>query len=202
MAGPARADRGTASRLFVSLDPPPAARRAAAEWGRTVARGVPGLRPVRPEAIHLTLAFLGSMPAEGIENLVDAIESVARPVPALETGAPVWLPKRRPRALALGLDERTGILDALRADLVREIGRKTGWEPDRATFLPHLTVARAGRSFRTAGKSPGAAPGLRFDPCSITLFRSLLEPSGARYEPLFVLPLPSSVAEEDGPGDA
>lgn len=189
-----------ASRMFVSLDPPAGARRAAAEWGREVARKIPGLRPIEPDAIHLTLAFLGSTPAESIERLVIAIETVARPVPALETGASVWLPKRRPRALAVELDEPTGTLDSLRADLVREIGRETGWEPDRTGFLPHLTVARAGRSFRPPKEGPGAAPALRFDPCSITLFRSLLEPAGARYEPLFVLPLPPSPADEDGPG--
>lgn len=183
--------------MFVSLDPPPEARRAAAEWGQTVAREIPGLRPIGPDAIHLTLAFLGNMPDDRIAHLVKAIEEVARPVPALETAGSVWLPKRRPRALALELDGRTGILGALREDLVRELGRETGWGPDRAGFLPHLTVARTGRSFRLAGADPGAAPALRFEPCSITLFRSLLEPSGARYEPLFVLPLVPSPGDED-----
>ena len=188
--------------MFVSLDPPPETRRAMAEWGSAVARGMPGLRPIDPEAMHLTLAFLGSMPTDSVERLVSAIERVARPVPALETGVVVWLPKRRPRALALELVEPTGALDALRRDLIREIGRETGWEPERKGFLPHLTVVRAGRSLRVPGQIPVPAPTLRFEPDSITLFRSLLGPSGARYEPLFVLPLPPSPTDDRGRQDA
>lgn len=202
MAKTGKGARRDGIRLFIALDPPVAARLASAEWGKAVARRIPGLTPIGPETIHLTLAFLGSMPADSIEHLVSAIEGVARPVPALETGACVWLPKRRPRALALELDERTGGLDSLRGDLIREIGRETDWSSNRTGFLPHLTVARAARSFRVPAEIPVPVPTLRFEPDSITLFRSLLEPSGARYEPLFVLPLPPSPADEGHPQGA
>ena len=187
-------------RLFVSLDPPVEARRRAAEWGRAVARAERGLRPVRADAIHLTLAFLGTLPAGQVEVLDEAIERVGRTAPELETGGPLWLPRRRPRALALEVREPTGGLESLRANLVAEIGRASGWKPDRPGFLPHLTVARAGRGFRPSPGRLEPAPPLRFRPQAITLYRSHLEPEGARYESLFSLPLdPRAIGGEDQP---
>ena len=186
-----RASRGERSgiRIFVSLDPPAWARREAADWGRSAARANRGLRPVPAEAIHLTLAFLGTM-SEGDAGVVaEVIEGTAREVEGVESGAPIWLPKRRPRVLALELREPSGSLDALREDLVGEIGLRTGWAPERSSFLPHLTVGRAGRAFRPAPGELEPAPDLRFDPVAITLYRSHLEPSGASYERLYSLPL-------------
>lgn len=175
--------------MFISLDPPPAARQEAADWGRMAARANRGLRPVQAGAIHLTLAFLGSMPAGEAGAVAEAIERSARAVRGIEGGAPVWLPKRRPRALALELRDQSGELVALRQDLVDQLGRLTGWEPERRSFLPHLTVGRAGRRFRPAPSLPEPSPTLSFDPESITLYRSHLEPAGARYEAIFTLPL-------------
>lgn len=185
--------------MFVSLDPPVDARREAAGWGRLVARSEPGLRPIGEEAIHLTLAFLGTVSSERVGALVGAIERTARPVPGIEGGAPVWLPRRRPRALALELRDQTGVLEALRADLIGELGQAIGWQPERSGFLPHLTVARAGRGFRPSGTALEVAPALRFEPEAITLYRSHLDPEGARYEPLFSLPVGPGSIDPDGP---
>lgn len=175
--------------MFVSLDPPVGVRREAAEWGRLASGAARGLRPVPPEAIHVTLAFLGTTPIGQIGAVSEAIDSSARPVEPIEAGAPVWLPGRRPRALALELREPKGELTALREDLVERIGIATGWKPERSGFRPHLTVGRAGRGFRPSGVDLGPAPALRFTPESITLYRSHLEPTGARYESLYTLPL-------------
>ena len=186
-------------RLFISLDPPAPARREVAEWGRLAARADPGLRPIGLEAIHLTLAFLGTLPSELTGAISEAIERVGRAVPGIEGGAPIWLPKRRPRALAIEIREERGILAEMRADLVSELGRETGWQPERRGFLPHLTVARASRDFRPSGVVPDPTPSLAFDAESITLYRSHLDSSGARYEALFSLPLPPSESDGDHP---
>ncbi len=186
-------------RLFVSLDPPAPARREAAEWGRLAARCNPGLRPIAPEAIHLTLAFLGTLPSDLTGAISQAIVRVGRAVPGIEGGAPIWLPKRRPRALAIEIREGKGILAEMRADLVTELTRETDWRPERRGFLPHLTVARAGRGFRTSGVLLDPTPSLSFGAESITLYRSHLNPSGARYEALFSLPLPPSESDRQHP---
>ena len=181
--------------MFISLDPPATTRREAAAWGRLAARANRGLRPVEADAIHLTLAFLGTVPTGQTQAIAEAIERTGRPVEGVESGAPIWLPRRRPRALALELREQAGVLDALRAGLVEELGHRIGWKPDRPGFLPHLTVGRAGRGFRPSHSLPEPAPSLRFDPESITLYRSHLEPAGARYEAIYTLQLSSGPRE-------
>jgi 2'-5' RNA ligase len=177
--------------MFISLDPPTAVKQEAAAWGRLAARANPGLRVVTPESIHLTLAFLGPVPTGDVGKVAEAIERSARAVARVEGGVPVWLPKRRPRALALEIREPGGTLDALRAGLIRELGPMLGWSPERSGFLPHLTVCRAGRGFRPSHDPLEPAPELRFDPEAITLYRSHLEPGGARYEAVYTLPLDS-----------
>ena len=183
--------------MFISLDPPAATRREVAQWGRLAARANRGLRPVESDAIHLTLAFLGTVPTDETGAIAEAIELSGRPVEGVESGAPIWLPRRRPRVLALELREPVGVLDALWAGLVEELGHRIGWKPDRPGFLPHLTVGRAGRGFRPSPSLPEPALALRFDPESITLYRSHLDPAGARYETIYSLPLGSTPRETE-----
>ena len=177
------------ARMFISLDPPPETREEAAAWGREVARTRRGLRPMAPDSIHLTLAFLGTRPVAEIDLLAEAIEGAAREVGELRGGAPLWLPKRRPRVLALEVREAAGSLEGLRSGLIEGLAVRTGWEPERRSFLPHLTVGRAGRGFRPGRAELPPAPALRFSPQTITLYRSRLDPEGARYEPLYTAPL-------------
>lgn len=177
------------ARMFVSLDPPSGAREEAAAWGREVTRTNRGLRPVSPASIHLTLAFLGTRPLAEVGLMAEAIDRALREVGELEGGAPLWLPKRRPRALALEVREASGSLEELRSDLVEGLGSLTGWEPERRGFLPHLTVGRASRGFRPNRGGLPPVPALRFLPEAITLYRSQLDPEGARYESLYTAPL-------------
>lgn len=175
--------------MFISLDPPPETREEAAAWGREAARTRRGLRPIPPESIHLTLAFLGSRPIAEVGLLAEATEGALRKVGELVGGAPLWLPKRRPRVLALEIREVAKSLEELQSRLVEDLAIRTGWEPERRTFLPHLTVGRAGRGFRPGRDELPPPPDLRFLPEAITLYRSRLGTEGARYEPLYTAPL-------------
>ena len=62
-----------------------------------------------------------------------------------------------------------------------------GWhEPEARPYLPHVTVARVRGEAAHAphGSALPEPPELVFDGAALTLFRSRLHPSGARYEPL------------------
>ncbi|MBU3691602.1 MAG: RNA 2',3'-cyclic phosphodiesterase [Solirubrobacterales bacterium] len=177
------------ARMFISLDPPPVAREEAAAWGREVARTTQGLRPIPPGSIHLTLAFLGTRPLAEVDLLAEAIDHALREVGEIQGGAPLWLPKRRPRALALEVREASGRLEELRSGLVQRLGTLAGWQPERRGFLPHLTVGRAGRGFRPGRAGLPPTPSLGFLPEAITLYRSHLDSEGARYESLYTAPL-------------
>ena len=101
--------RGATARLFVAVDPPEAVREALAVWARDAAAGLgcvcaKGRQPLRlldPEALHLTLCFLGSRPVAEIEAIGSALSACAAHTGELSVGAPLWLPPRRPRALAV-----------------------------------------------------------------------------------------------------
>ena len=106
--------RGATARLFVAVDPPLEVLEELAEWARratagitqaTSGRGGPGPRLLDPRLLHLTLCFLGSRPVADVQELGSVLEACAEHACELAVGAPVWLPRRRPRALAVAIDE-------------------------------------------------------------------------------------------------
>jgi RNA 2',3'-cyclic 3'-phosphodiesterase len=199
--------RRSQARLFVAVDLPDEVRRTAAEWGRTIARSGDRLRLVRPENLHLTLAFLGDRPEGEIAPLAEAIRRAAsEPVSGapggltgLSLGAPLWLPRRRPRALALEVHDPEGRLARLRRNTVREIDRAIGLPAESRSWLPHLTVIRLGRGAVRPGPQLPVSPSVEFDPETVTLYRSELKPEGAEYEALERIDLVSDVRGVDRP---
>ncbi|MDQ2622507.1 MAG: RNA 2',3'-cyclic phosphodiesterase [Actinomycetota bacterium] len=183
----ARKEQGR-SRLFVAADPPPGIQAEVSEWARHLVRFTPGLRAVPARNIHITLAFIGDRDRTEISGIADAVADATDPasglpVPTLSLGAPVWLPPRRPRALALDIHDDRGDLAALQAAVASSLDRSVGWRAGRP-FRAHLTAARTGRGFETTGIRLPVSPALLFEPESVTLYESTLHPDGARYEPL------------------
>jgi RNA 2',3'-cyclic 3'-phosphodiesterase len=191
--------RGATARLFVAVDPPASVREELLAWARaTVARlplrrGANALADVRllePEALHLTLCFLGGRPVGEIEEIGSVLSNCAERVGELSLGAPLWLPPRRPRALAVEVHDPDGGLARLHGAVGRALADATGWQAERRGFKAHITVARMrGRAApRRASQAPESAlpatPPLSFTPASIVLYRSWLSPAGASYQAL------------------
>ena len=178
--------RGSFERLFISLDPPEEVRRAVSAWGRDAAGALGSGRPIGTGSIHLTLAFLGSRPTAESDAISAAIGGIDRAPLLLSTAGPVFLPRRRPKALAVGIGDHGAGLASLRDDLVDRLDDAIGWIPERPGFLPHLTAVRFGRN-----DTPGRAielpptPSIEFEATDIVLYRSTLETSGAVYDELF-----------------
>jgi 2'-5' RNA ligase len=172
-------------RLFVALDLPPAVVEELMRWRAPVIAAEPILRPVAPEALHATLCFLGARPQAAIAPLGAVVEACARPVSSLALGAPLWLPRRRPRVLAIALEDHHGELRSLQERLMGELV-DGGWhEPEPRPYFPHVTVARVrGERDRPCRDLPAPPAASAFDGVALTLYRSHLEPSGARYDAL------------------
>ena len=108
----------------------------------------------------------------------------------LSVGAPLWLPRTRPRTLAVAIHDDEGDLASLHAAVTDAISDVTAWEPERRRFRAHITVARTRGRMRNAWSPVGqgcplpATPQLRFTPESVTLYRSWLSSGGATYEAL------------------
>lgn len=186
-----------AARLFVALELPPPAVAALVAW-RDRALAQPGardaLRAVRRESLHVTLCFLGSLDERAVAPLAAAVaEEAARAgaVGGLALGAPLWLPRRRPRALALALTDHAGALGRLQASLAERLADHGWYERERRPYLPHVTVARVRAGQRPPRVALPPDPRAAFAGAAVTLYRSHLAPSGARYEPLARRLLPS-----------
>jgi 2'-5' RNA ligase len=173
--------------------PRPAAARSARGAGRgredrrPSTRATRRLRLLEPGVLHLTLIFLGNRPVGEIEAIGAALHEHRAAVGELSVGAPLWLPPRRPRALAVEIRDPAGELSRLQATLSGAIAEATGWEPERRRFRAHITVVRV--SGRAAGDANPEliehlppTPRLHFTPPTIVLYRSRLSPQGAAYE--------------------
>jgi 2'-5' RNA ligase len=175
------------ARLFVALELPPAARGALAEWRADVVGDGGGPRLLDPEDLHVTLCFLGWQPGSAAAAIAEAAAlAVGEAGGRLELGLgpAIWLPPRRPRVLAVELVDPDGRLGALQALLAGALERGGWYHPEQRPFRPHVTVARVSRGARVPRGEPAAPPGLQFPGGAVTLFRSRLSRSGARYEPL------------------
>lgn len=220
--------RHPTARLFVAVDPPEQVCDALAAWARTATRAVAGrageghaagrafargpaatVRVLDPELLHVTICFLGNRPVQEIPSLADGLAACERPVVHLSVGAPLWLPPRRPRALAVELHDEDAALARIHAQLA------TGLEPPDEQppapsgppgvrsrprrFRPHVTVARlrsdAGKRSRARSGREGSepalppTPALSFAPAELVLYRSWLSEQGASYEALASCPI-------------
>jgi len=191
--------RGATARLFVAVDPPASVREELLAWTRAAVARLPlrrggnalaDVRLLEPEALHVTLCFLGGRPVGEIEEIGSVLGSCAERVGELSLGAPLWLPPRRPRALAVEVHDPDGGLARLHGAVGKALADATGWQAERRRFKAHITVARMrgrGAPWRSPqGREPAlpATPPLSFTPASIVLYRSWLSPAGASYQAL------------------
>lgn len=176
------------ARLFVALELPAEVRARLAAHAAGSARADPALRALPAEALHLTLCFLGSRPASEIDAIAAALARCAGPAPTLGLGALEWLPRRRPRVLAVSVADPDGSAAALQRRVARTLAAGIRYRPERRPFHPHVTLARVRGSERPALAAVAAAepdpPSDVFACAGLALFRSHLGGGPARYEVL------------------
>ena len=176
-------------RLFVALELPPAAREALAAF-RDAAADPAVWRPVRDEALHLTLAFLGARPSEDVVAVSAVLERCAGEAPLLELGRALLLPPRRARVLCAEVADRSGALGALQARVAAALVEAGVYEAERRPFRSHATVARLRSGARSPREPPAAGPPpLAFRGETLTLYRSRPQRGGSVYEALARVPL-------------
>jgi RNA 2',3'-cyclic 3'-phosphodiesterase len=186
------------ARLFVALELPSPARDALVQWRSDALRDVPGLRPVRPEDLHATLCFLGSRRAREIDAISEACGVVAgEPVAASGFGDAIWLPRRRPRVLAVELEDPDGALARIQSALSAALVSGGWYAPESRPFLAHVTVARLSSVARIRPPALPAMPEMDVRCSRVTLYRSRLSPVGARYEALAAIDLGSAPGAAD-----
>ena len=182
-------------RCFIAVPVDEAVIRKLQEAQETLAVGVPAdsVRWTTAEQMHLTLKFLGSVPANAILDLKAAFraacEGASRFRLAVEQlgGFPSL---KNPRVLWVGL---AGELEALRALQARIETATASWaqKAENRAFHPHLTLGRvrdhATRQARRIGEQLQAFRAPEFGSWRVTevrLMRSQLSPRGSVYTTL------------------
>lgn len=166
-------------RLFVGVWPDPAVQHQLAEVARPE---VPRLRWTTADQWHVTLAFLGQVPAEDAEKLGQAVVQAAAELaaPPLVVAGPATARLGR-SILSLPVDGLDEAAWRVRAALGR-FGREVEAGDEHGGFRGHLTLARA----RGRARIPPALVGLPFSARwrvgELHLIASTLTAEGARYE--------------------
>lgn len=149
------------------------------------------VRWVRPEGMHLTLKFLGDVPANRIQEIVPAmansIEGV-KPFSINLSGLGCFPSIARPNVIWVGVGGETGTLARLQADIEANLA-VLGYPPEKREYKPHLTL---GRVDRRTGAADRRRLGMLIQTETvgshsemlvreICLMKSELSPAGARY---------------------
>jgi 2'-5' RNA ligase len=171
--GPRSQHRDPTLRLFFALVPGAGVRASLAALGESM-RACIGGRVTAAENLHLTLAFLGAIPAEALPALVAIGRSLPQDGFALSLDrvgvfkAPgiAWVAPRIAPAPLLAL--ANGLTGAL---------QDAGFALDARPFRPHVTLARRAR---------GSLARFAFEPIvwpveTVALVESVLSQQGARY---------------------
>ena len=172
--------------MFVALDLPEPARSAIADWRDELVADRSDLRPVAREALHVTLAFLAWQAEGDAEAIARAAFAAAADLdPPLLTPAGVRpLPPRGPRLFALDLEDEDDRAVALQQAVSDALAAGRWYRPEKRPFWPHVTLARVKRGERAAPLDGPPPPAEGFAATGLTLYRSVLRPQGALYEPL------------------
>ena len=182
-------------RAFVAIELPDEVRRGLAGLRKELQRDEHRfVKWVDPEAIHLTLKFLGDVPSGRVTEIARAIEVAAKAVTPFElevSGLGVFPNLKQVRVLWVGIGGDVDRLKELQRGIDAELA-SLGFAGEERPFVPHLTLARVrqgtspserrslGELLQSAVFEGTYATTVR----TVVLMRSQLTPAGAIYSRL------------------
>ena len=173
-------------RLFVAVELPQGVRSAIDDASAPWRRSLPAFRWTRPDALHLTIAFIGGVDGDqvaAIEAEVEAAAAELAPVPTGLTRFGMFPERGGARVLWVGLDDPHGGLQRLAT--VAAIALEGFLEAQGRPYHPHITIARSRRRATVpATFQDDQVPAARWTIDALTLFRSHLGAGGPLYERL------------------
>lgn len=155
---------------------------------------VGGLKPVRPENMHITLKFFGNVSpaqADSIAETITHTAQVIRPFQLRLGNVGAFPSAKNPRVLWVGLDGDVASLQEAHRRIETALG-DINIKPDSREFRPHLTIARlrdrtSPTERRRAAEAMFSAQyrtGIPIPVVGLSLMRSILLKEGPQYETL------------------
>ena len=161
-------------RLFLALRLPEPVLDVLEAWQEQHLRGV---RIVPCGHLHVTLAFLGSRPADELDAVVGELRAAAADAPADLRFSPSRYRETRSVAM-LALDDPGGGTTSLAEDVQARLERLGVYRREGRPWLPHVTVARFRERPRLRLDPPAMGT---FVPSDAAAYLSQLHPEGAQY---------------------
>jgi len=159
-----------------------------------------GIRPVKPNQLHLTLKFLGEVEEKRLAEIEKELHSIKLHFFETELSHMGFFPnERRPRVIWIGLSEGKSQLTTLAREIDERLS-KIGFPKEKRKFSPHLTVGRIKKLYPDEQQkvveyihSIDSVVGKKEVIKSFILKKSTLTPQGAIYENLAEFPLTNNI---------
>ena len=174
-------------RLFVALRLPADLLQACLTAAGDVA---PGWAAQDAEQLHVTLRFIGEVDRHRAEDIAAMLGAVRAPALSLALAGVGWF-DHGPRGALFARVEPRDPLAALHAKLDRALVR-LGLEPERRSYLPHVTLARRRSGAADPARWLERYADLATPPHPVramTLFESRLGRHGPAYETVAAYPV-------------
>jgi 2'-5' RNA ligase len=178
-------------RCFVAVLLPEPVRARLAAAAAELRRTAGAVSWVRPENLHLTLRFLGSVEEAALGAIREALDEAGRataPFALTLGGLGVFPTLRAPRVVWAGVRDGAASLARLHGALETALARR-GVPSEGRAFHAHVTLGRV-RDVRGGAALGAALAGRPPEPLgevgveALHLMRSELDPRGARYSVL------------------
>ncbi len=183
-----------ALRCFIAIEIPETIRRSIDDSIAVLKKSGAEVKWVACENIHLTLQFLGETEEALIPKIKEALDKILSPCLPFYiriSNVGCFPDGRRPRVIWVGVEESQPLIKLYKdiADAMEGLGYKK----EERNFTPHVTIGRV-KSTRNMPELSRRLEEVRsirfsdFEVRNITLMKSELKPSGAKYYSLAEIP--------------
>jgi 2'-5' RNA ligase len=178
-AGRTAETRTPRARLFVAV-PLPARLLAHVQGAQALLPSRSEVRTLRPEQLHVTLAFVGEVGPDKAASAWQVIEELPQDLGghARMSGFLMLPSTARPRVVTLAIEDTSQVFGTLFEAVMAGLETAGVMRREKRLFRPHLTIARVKAGVVQPKADAGA---VTYAIESVRLYRSELKRTGAEY---------------------
>jgi 2'-5' RNA ligase len=176
-------------RVFAGLPIPPAIITRLKKVSDVLKSEYRGVRPVKPEGLHITLFFFGELKDEKVAELIELMDErvlARKKIQAAFGGVGQFPKKGNPRVIYIDIEKGRQEIISFYETYINLIGSIGYGNSDKnQEYIPHITLARNQRERierEFLESLPRVTEDFSIDRC--VLIQSVLKPTGAEYSPL------------------